>query len=71
MEHKRLDANPNEIKSTTSRTLRNPLDCSVLTHSDNRVYQVRATPSPKFLASLGALDIFKLKETENEASRAI
>ncbi|NQE06644.1 hypothetical protein C5S32_12310 [ANME-1 cluster archaeon GoMg1] len=28
--------------------------------SANRVYQVRATPSPKILASLGTLDILKM-----------
>jgi len=41
-------------------TLRNPLDCSVLSHSLNRVYLVRATPSPKYLASLGTSDMLKL-----------
>jgi hypothetical protein len=40
-------------------TLRNPLDCSVLSHSLNRVYLVRATPSPKYLASLGTSGILK------------
>ena len=32
---------------------------SVLSHSLNRVYLVRALPSPKFLASLGTSDILK------------
>ena len=32
---------------------------SVLSHSLNRVYLVRATPSPKFLASLGTSDMLK------------
>lgn len=40
-------------------TLRSPPGCSVLTHSLNRVYLVRATPSPKFLVSLGTSDILK------------
>ena len=39
--------------------LRNPSDCSVLSHSLNRVYLVRAMPSPKFLASVGTSDILK------------
>lgn len=34
-----------DIKSTLSTTLRNPSDCSVLTHSDNTVYAVRSTHS--------------------------
>jgi len=38
-------------------TLRNLSDCLVLAHSLNRVYLVRSTPSPKFLASLGTSDI--------------
>jgi len=43
----------------SSTTLRNPSDCSVLSHSLTRVYLVRATPSSKFLASLGTSDILK------------
>ena len=39
-------------------TLRNPTDCSVLSHSFNRVYLVRATPSPKFLAFGSELQIY-------------
>jgi hypothetical protein len=40
-------------------TLRNPSDCSVLSHSLNRVYLVRASPLPKFLPSVGTSDILK------------
>ena len=41
----------------SSTTLRSLKLASVLSHSLNRVYLVRATPSPKFLASLGTSDI--------------
>ena len=47
------------IKTPSSTTLRNPSGCSMLSHSLNRVWLVRATPSPKFLASLGTSDISK------------
>ena len=46
------------IKATPSTTLANFVG-SVLSHSLNRVYLVRATPSPKFLASLGTSDILE------------
>ena len=47
------------MNSGLQATLCNPSDCSVLSHSLNRVYLVRATPSLKFLASLGTSDILK------------
>lgn len=40
-----------EMKKAGFRTLRNPSDCSVLSHSDNTVYAVWTLPSPKCLAS--------------------
>lgn len=42
-------------------TLRNPSDCSpsLSLGSLNRVYLVRATLSPKFLASIGTSDILE------------
>ena len=36
-----------------------PLVAPTLTGAYNKVYLVRATPSPKFLASLGTSDILK------------
>ena len=47
------------MNETGFGTLRNPSRCSVLSHSLNRVYLIRATPLPKFLAPLGTPDILK------------
>jgi hypothetical protein len=43
----------------SSTTLRSLSLASVLTHSDNRVYLVWATPSPKFLPAVGTSDILR------------
>ncbi len=49
------DANTKRLRAT----LRNPSDCSVLTHSLNRCISDFANAQSKFLATLGTLDMPK------------